>query len=277
MRRLLSIIHALLCIQLIPLYESFQPAVRSVDRRGVLVPHSRFVVSLPSSRSTVIQGVNSTIDAPLYQSDELILSQKAQSSNLLSDAYGNFSRENPFWNSNLIATVRAGLSDILAQDVEPMDSFDYPRFLFFCAFGFLYSGVFQYVYQVQFFNQIFGRDELSRFTDQPWADKLSDKKGLQTLANQIALDMLIASAVYLPSFYVFKAFVFSGESTPVASLHSGLNAWWQNFAVDEPDLLKVWMPADLVIFSVPMFLRLPMRHFLSLFWTAYLSLMHGTS
>jgi hypothetical protein len=79
----------------------------------------------------------------------------------------------------------------------------------------------------------------------------------------------------LPTFYVFKAGVFSGSMDPSVWLSTGVGNWQSNFAKDEFDLLRVWLPADLVCFSVPLYLRLPVRHVVSFVWTAYLSFARG--
>ena len=129
--------------------------------------------------------------------------------------------------------------------------------------------MFQYLYQVQVFKRLF---DVDKFTTQPWADKLTDGPGLRALAAQTALDLTVLTLVYLPTFYVFKASVFSGSADPGAWVSSGLDSYSTNFAKDEFDLVRVWLPADLVCFSVPLYLRLPVRHVVSFVWTAYLSL-----
>ena len=117
--------------------------------------------------------------------------------------------------------------------------------------------------------------DVDAFTSQPWADKLQDGPGLRALAAQTALDLTVLTLVYLPTFYVFKAAVFSGAADPSGWLDAGLGAYTTNFAKDEVDLIRVWLPADLVCFSVPLYLRLPVRHVVSFVWTAYLSFARG--
>lgn len=43
------------------------------------------------------------------------------------------------------------------------------------------------------------------------------------------------------------------------------------------DVCRVWGPADLLCFSVPLWLRLPVRHVISFAWTAYLSFVRGAN
>uniref|UniRef100_A0A7S2BPP1 Uncharacterized protein n=1 Tax=Haptolina brevifila TaxID=156173 RepID=A0A7S2BPP1_9EUKA len=190
-------------------------------------------------------------------------------------SYVAFAQSYPFVNNILIATSKTAAADLLAQTViaqTPLDAIDWQRSLLFCLFGAIYLGGFQYLYQVQIFKRLF---DVDRFTSQPWADKLRDGPGLQALAAQTALDLTVLTLIYLPTFYVFKAGVFSGSAEPSAWVGSGLAAYQANFAKDEFDLLRVWLPADLVCFSVPLYLRLPVRHVVSFVWTAYLSFARG--
>ena len=190
-------------------------------------------------------------------------------------SYAEFAQQKPFANNVLIATTKTAAADLLAQLViaqTPIEQLDWERSLLFMAFGAIYLGSFQYAYQVNIFKRLFDVDS---FTTQPWADKLRDGPGLRALAAQTALDLAVLTAVYLPTFYVFKAGVFSGSLDPSAWVSTGLDNYATNFAKDEFDLVRVWLPADLVCFSVPLYLRLPVRHVVSFVWTAYLSFSRG--
>ena len=187
-------------------------------------------------------------------------------------SYAQWAKDNPLANNLGIATVKTAAADLLAQLViaqVPVADLDYSRLLLFASFGFAYLGGFQYLYQVQVFKRLF---DVDAFTSQPWGDKIRDGPGLRALAAQTALDLTVLTLVYLPTFYVFKAAVFGGVGgDPSAILSSGLERYSANFAKDELDLIRVWLPADLVCFSVPLYLRLPVRHVVSFVWTAYLS------
>jgi len=190
-------------------------------------------------------------------------------------SYVTFAQDYPFVNNVMIATLKTAAADLLAQTViaqTPIDAIDWQRSFLFCAFGALYLGGFQYLYQVNIFKRMFDVDS---FTSQPWADKVRDGPGLRALAAQTALDLTVLTLVYLPTFYVFKAAVFTGSSDPGVWASSGLKSYTTNFAKDELDLIRVWLPADLVCFSVPLYLRLPVRHVVSFVWTAYLSFARG--
>jgi hypothetical protein len=202
--------------------------------------------------------------------DEIIATQQSGFN------YGDFAKKNPFLNNLGIASTKTLAADLIAQVViaqTPIADIDWQRSFLFGTFGLIYSGGFQYLYQVQVFKKLF---DVDAFTSQPWADKLKDGEGLKALAAQTALDLTVLTLIYLPSFYIFKAGVFSGGSTDLPIwASSGFETYKQNFAKDEFDLIRVWLPADLVCFSVPLYLRLPVRHIVSFVWTAYLSFTRG--
>jgi len=190
-------------------------------------------------------------------------------------SYVQFAQTYPFVNNLMIATTKTAAADLLAQTFishTPLMEVDVQRSLLFCLFGAIYLGAFQYLYQVQIFKRLF---DVDKFTQQSWEDKIKDGPGLQALASQTALDLTVLTLVYLPTFYVFKSAVFSGSSDVSLWWSSGIENYSSNFAKDEFDLIRVWLPADLVCFSVPLYLRLPVRHVVSFVWTAYLSFARG--
>jgi len=189
--------------------------------------------------------------------------------------YVRFAKEYPFMNNFIIATLKTCAADLLAQTViahTPLFELDLQRSLLFCTFGGLYSGAFQYLYQVQVFKKLF---DVEKFTSQSWSEKLRDTPGVKALAAQTSLDLTILTLVYLPAFYIFKASVFSGSSDPSEWFSTGVDTYATNFGKDEADLLKVWLPADLICFSVPLYLRMPVRQSVSFLWTVYLSFARG--
>ncbi|KAL9179355.1 hypothetical protein ACHAXT_008645 [Thalassiosira profunda] len=190
-------------------------------------------------------------------------------------SYGEFAKAYPNVNNIGIATVKTASADLLAQVAiahTPVGEIDWQRAFLFCAFGATYLGAFQYWYQVNIFKKLF---DVDKFTSQPWGEKIKDTEGLKSLAAQTAVDLTVLTLIYLPTFYVFKAGVFSGSTDPSVWLSTGLENYSTNFSKDEFDLIRVWAPADLVCFSVPLYLRLPVRHVVSFVWTAYLSFSRG--
>ena len=73
-----------------------------------------------------------------------------------------------------------------------------------------------------------------------------------------------------------RAGVFSDTVDPQAWVTSGLAKYVNNCQKDIYDVIRVWAPADLICFSVPLWLRLPVRHVVSFVWTAYLSFVRGS-
>jgi hypothetical protein len=190
--------------------------------------------------------------------------------------YKEFAKTYPNVNNIAIATIKTGSADLLAQVAiahTPVANIDWDRSLLFCTFGALYSGGFQYWYQVKIFKKLF---DVEKFTSLSWEDKAKDTEGLiKSLAAQTAVDLTVMSLVYLPTFYVFKSSIFSGSGDPSVWFQTGFDSYTHNFSKDEFDLIRVWLPADLICFSVPLYLRLPVRHIISFGWTAYLSFTRG--
>mmetsp|Transcript_42300 Transcript_42300/g.92706 ORF Transcript_42300/g.92706 Transcript_42300/m.92706 type:complete len:269 (+) Transcript_42300:144-950(+) len=237
-------------------------------------------------RSSGVKGVKMQVKPPQTKSSSLIADpvkavdtksiQSDVSSGISSFSYASFAKTYPNANNVLIATLKTAAADLLAQTViggASLGEVDWQRSFLFCVFGALYLGIFQYWYQVNVFKKVFTNVE--SFTTQPWKDKLTDGPGLTSLAAQIAVDLTVLSFIYLPAFYVFKASVFSGSADPTVWASSGLGNYQANFAKDALDVVRVWGPADLIIFSVPLYLRLPVRHVVSFVWTAYLSFVRG--
>lgn len=193
-------------------------------------------------------------------------------------SYVAFAKSFPFTNNLLIATMKTSAADLVAQCVieqKPLNEVDWKRNMVFCLFGAVYLGAFQYWYQVNVFKRMFTGVE--KFTEQPWAAKLRDGPGLLALAAQTALDLGMLTFVYLPTFYVFKAGVFSTAWDASEWVKGGIGSYTRNWNKDVFDVFRVWGPADLVCFSVPLWLRLPVRHVVSFVWTAYLSFARGAN
>jgi hypothetical protein len=191
-------------------------------------------------------------------------------------SYVTFAKAYPLANGTLIAAAKTSAADLVAQcalEGRSAEDIDWQRNALFLLFGAAYLGVFQYWYQVKVFTRLFPRAE--RFTALSFRQKLRDGAGLASLAGQTAVDLTVLVSVYLPAFYTFKSAVFSGKCDPRAWAKEGLSTYRRNFSKDAAEVVKVWGPADALCFSVPLYLRLPIRHIFSFVWTAYLSLLRG--
>mmetsp|Transcript_27817 Transcript_27817/g.85346 ORF Transcript_27817/g.85346 Transcript_27817/m.85346 type:complete len:201 (-) Transcript_27817:777-1379(-) len=189
-----------------------------------------------------------------------------------------FPKSNPFNFNLIVATIKTSGADLMTQiSVEKKQSvadIDWRRNASFAVFGFLYLGGFQYWLQVTMFKRWFAGVE--RFTQLSLADKLRDTGGLFVAGKQIVFDCFIhLPFMYYPTFYVVKEAVQGGSPHPDQWFGKGLTKYVTNFVPDQKAMLSIWLPADVVIFSVPLWLRLPTRHVISFFWTAYLSFLRG--
>jgi hypothetical protein len=177
-------------------------------------------------------------------------------------SHGRFAKEYPNAINLAIASVKTACADLVAQVAvshTPVSEIDWARTLLFFVFGFSHMGAFQYWYQVNVFKKFFD------------VDKFTSQEGLISLAAQTLLDMTVSTIVYLPTFYMFQAAVFSGSADPSVWLSTTFDSLNNNFSKDEFDLIRIWGPADLVCFSVPMYLRLPSRHAVSFLYITYFS------
>mmetsp|Transcript_18859 Transcript_18859/g.60571 ORF Transcript_18859/g.60571 Transcript_18859/m.60571 type:complete len:155 (+) Transcript_18859:151-615(+) len=149
------------------------------------------------------------------------------------------------------------------------------RNMVFVAFGAVYLGGFQYWLQVNKFGQWFPTS--ASFSNASFAAKLKDTAGQIGLIKQILFDVGIhLPFMYFPTFYAFKEFVQGTSWNPVDWVKDGCHKYFfVNFQSDVTKMLSVWVPADMLCFSVPLWLRLPVRHVISFVWTAYLSFLHG--
>lgn len=196
-------------------------------------------------------------------------------------------RRNPLVVSLCLGMGNASLADILTQttiECVPWENMDWRRTSCFALFGFTYLGGFQYWLQVHRFRAWF--PAMERFANQSLQAKLLDVPGLKGAGKQVAFDCFVhLPFMYFPAFYVTRQLV-KDESHSTSDrfaylkhgtfVFDGLDAYRHNFRSDCTRMLQVWLPADVVIFSVPLWLRFPSRTFVSFGWTAYLSFCRGS-
>mmetsp|Transcript_439 Transcript_439/g.1702 ORF Transcript_439/g.1702 Transcript_439/m.1702 type:complete len:206 (-) Transcript_439:1627-2244(-) len=189
-----------------------------------------------------------------------------------------FPKSNPFNFNLLVATAKTSAADVVTQTAverRSLEDLDWRRNASFAVFGLLYLGGFQYWLQVTMFRRWFRG--IDKFTELSFFDKLRDGPGLVTAAKQIGFDCFVhLPFMYYPTFYVVKQAVQGDDGArPDLWATHGLSKYVTNFVPDQTAMLSVWFPADIVIFSVPLWLRLPTRHVVSFGWTAYLSFLRG--
>ena len=224
-----------------------------------------------SCHSTANQPKNSAVKNSIQ--DEVVEGKGMPKS--IWGSYMQFARSEPFANNIIIATSKTATADFVAQTLvshTPLGEFDVQRSLLFGLYGALYLGTFQYIYQVNIFNRLF---DVERFTSESVAEKLQNKDGIQAMALQVALDQTVVALIALPVFYTFQASIFSGSLDPSDWLNQGYCTWKNNFLQDQTRIMRVWIPANILCFSVPLYLRLPARHAISFVWTTYFSFLRG--
>ena len=117
---------------------------------------------------------------------------------------------------------------------------------------------------------------VEKFANASVRDKLRDIPGMMTVAKQLILDLgVLLPFIYFPCFYTVKELLQGKSNSPIDWLRDGMAKYSNNAPVDLRALWSFWGPGNVVVFSVPLWLRMPVRHVLSLGWTAYLSLLRG--
>jgi len=181
----------------------------------------------------------------------------------------------------IVATLKTWMADIVVQFGEqfkkPQPAIDWKRSGAFALFGFFYEGLTAWFLYVTIFSG--ACPNAIRFANRPWAEKLTDHAGQFDLLKQVFADNFIVEIIlYFPIFYIIKEMVRtegSASNRCVNAVKNGLSSYARNFKEDNLASMAVWIPGDFFIFSVPMFMRLPLGHALSFMWTMVLSRMRG--
>uniref|UniRef100_A0A061QQK7 Protein Mpv17 n=1 Tax=Tetraselmis sp. GSL018 TaxID=582737 RepID=A0A061QQK7_9CHLO len=186
-----------------------------------------------------------------------------------------FPKAQPFAFNILVATVKTSIADIITQcAIEQKTEIDWKRNGVFVVFGATYLGGFQYWLQVNMFRRWF--PTMDRFANQSFSAKLRDTAGLVDTGKQVLFDVLVhLPFMYFPTFYAVKESVMGSSWSPADWVVDGCTKYYNNFRKDFTAMFSLWFPADCVIFAVPIWLRLPVRHVVSLGWTSYLSFLRG--
>ena len=189
----------------------------------------------------------------------------------------SFAKENPFIFQLGVATGKTSAADLMAQVVgegKSFDQVDWKRNAIFVVFGFAYLGVFQYWLMVNKFRQWF--PTMDRFAKLPFAQKLKDTAGIMDAGKMVLFDIIIHLPVmYFPTYYAVKECVSGTSWNPVDWVHDGVTKYSNNAKEDLTAMVKLWLPSDCVQFVLPVHIRLPFRHLVSFFWTAYVSFTRG--
>lgn len=187
----------------------------------------------------------------------------------------------PLFTGVAVATVKTGLADVLMQTsmgTPPFDDdYDWRRTALFVMFGFGYMGIANYMLYYKGFTKLF--PYLTEMSRHPFSIKLRDNRFLKQLfAANLVDNFVINPIIYWPIFYSFKEICFAeaGDHRSISQMLSDVAASYKNTWInDNLSMAYFWIPANLLIYAVPIHLRLPMNHCISAAWSFILSCFWG--
>jgi hypothetical protein len=117
---------------------------------------------------------------------------------------------------------------------------------------------------------------MDRFGTLSLSQKLRDKAGILDAIKMVIFDVTIhLPLMYFPSYYFTREFVSNPSNNPADWLKDGLAKYKNNAKEDLTAMIKLWGPSDCIQFMLPTHIRMPFRHMVSFFWTAYVSFTRG--
>jgi len=189
-----------------------------------------------------------------------------------------FPQRRPQEFSVMLATCKTWTADAIVQFGERRHGtnwkFDWRRSVAFALFGVVYIGFAQWFLYVSVLTWLF--PDAMMFANAPMAMKLKDQTGLIDMAGQVCVDNFIFEVlIYFPVFYIIKSLI-QGKESFFQNVKQGLGKYRGNMVADNLASCAIWMPADVIIFACPMYLRMPMEHLVSFGWTMFISAMRGS-
>ncbi|GMH79182.1 hypothetical protein TrST_g6978 [Triparma strigata] len=189
----------------------------------------------------------------------------------------SFAKANPFAFQVMVATVKTSAADLLCQVVAEKKKFsevDWKRNGLFVVFGAGYLGCFQWFIMVTKYRVWF--PTMDAFSKLTFAEKLKHKAGMIDAGKMVLFDIFVhMPMMYFPAYYTCKEFIFSQSWNPVDWVKDGVTKYAGNFTEDWVAMAKLWGPSDCIQFVLPLHIRMPFRHCVSFFWTAYVSFTRG--
>lgn len=188
-----------------------------------------------------------------------------------------FPKERPFAFQLFVATTKTSAADLMTQMVaegKSLDEIDWKRNGIFVVFGFAYLGGFQWWLMVNKYRQWF--PTMDRFAKLPFAQKLKDTAGLMDAAKMVLFDIFVhLPMIYFPTYYTVKELVGGSSWNPTDWVQDGVTKYAGNLKEDLTAMAQLWGPSDCIQFILPVHIRMPFRHLVSFFWTAYVSFTRG--
>lgn len=194
-----------------------------------------------------------------------------------SSSLASFPKDHPFAFQLIVATGKTSAADLVVQVVAERKKFneiDWKRNGIFVVFGFAYLGGFQWWLMVTKYRQWF--PTMDRFAKLTFAQKIKDTAGMIDAAKMVAFDVIVhLPMIYFPTYYTVKEFVSMNSYNPIDWVKDGITKYSKNMKEDLTAMIKLWGPSDCVQFVLPLHIRMPFRHMVSFFWTAYVSFTRG--
>lgn len=173
--------------------------------------------------------------------------------------------------------MKTSAADLLTQVVAEKKSFgeiDWKRNGVFVVFGTFYLGAFQWFIMVTKYRVWF--PTMDAFAKLSFAEKLKHKAGMIDAGKMVLFDVFVhMPMMYFPAYYTIKEFVFGDSWSPIDWVTTGVGKYIGNFKEDFTAMAKLWGPSDCIQFILPLHIRMPFRHCVSFFWTAYVSFTRG--
>ncbi len=178
-----------------------------------------------------------------------------------------------------LATTKTVAADLLVQtgiEGKSLATIDQSRLLTFACFGSAYLGAAQYFIYVTAFRRLFDKRIMDRFCNSPISQKLKDRKGQKQVMQQIGLDFFVIQPfLYWPSYYFAKSIAYSPSSPTSQIASDAMSKYRKNFVADNVGMCGFWLPMDVIIYSIPLHLRMHSTHFIAFTWLAGVSMFRG--
>jgi Mpv17 / PMP22 family len=176
-----------------------------------------------------------------------------------------------------VATCKTAVADLMVQMVaegKSLTEVDWKRNGIFVVFGFAYLGGFQWFLMVHKYRQWF--PTMDKFAKMSFAEKLKYPAGILDAGKMVLFDIFVhLPLLYFPTYYSVKEFVGGDSWNPADWVRDGVGKYAKNYKEDLTAMVQLWGPSDCVQFVLPLHIRMPFRHLVSFFWTAYVSFTRG--
>jgi hypothetical protein len=242
---------------------------------------SVYSLATTASRRVLHSTAHSLKSAPAVESTKKVatdtVAKVSAEGGATSTGLMSFVKENPFVFQLGVATVKTSAADLMAQvagERKSLSEVDWKRNAIFVVFGFAYLGGFQYWLMVNKYRQWF--PTMDRFAKLSFAEKLKDTAGIIDAGKMVIFDIMVhLPIIYFPTYYSVKELVGGNSWNPMHWVKDGVTKYSNNAKEDLTAMLQLWLPSDCIQFVLPVHIRLPFRHVVSFFWTAYVSFTRG--